>query len=100
MLSLREQRVALRGVAQQDFARRRESDVSSRAIEELNAEVLFERLNLQTHGRLSEEEVLRRLAEAKVFGYRREDDETEVFKICMRVSARLAEMPADFRANR
>src|SRR5260370_3143696 len=77
VLGLQEERVHLSSVAEQDLAGAGEGDVSSGAVEELNAEVVLERLDLEADGWLREEEMLGRLAEAEMLGHRKKDDQTE-----------------------
>ena len=56
--------------------------VCPRAIKELNAKVLFERLDLQAYCRLREIQFLGGLAKAEMFRYRSKDHKAEIVESC------------------
>jgi hypothetical protein len=82
LLSLYQKRLDPFKITPKRLSSRRQRDVSSHPIEELNAKVLLQRFDLETHGWLRLLQTFRRLAQAELFRNRPEDHETEVFEAC------------------
>lgn len=60
---------------------RSEGNAIGSAIEEADAEIVFERLDLERNGGLSKEKVFRCLAKIQMFGDGAKDLETEIFQL-------------------
>ena len=58
-----------------------ESDAIASAIEEADAEIVFESLDLKRNGGLGEKEMFRGLTEIQMFGNRAENLEAEIFQL-------------------
>ena len=69
-------------VLEQHRARRRQSGVRSRAIEELNAEIFFKSLDLQAYRGLRQVKLLGSFAKALLFRDGAEDNQAEIFETC------------------
>ena len=60
---------------------RSERDAIAGAVEETNAEIVFQCLHLQRDGRLREKKMLGGLAEIQMFGDRAKDFQTKIFQL-------------------
>lgn len=69
------------GVVEEQFALCGQGDMAAGAIEEADAQVFFERFDLQRDGGLGEKELLGGLAEAQVVGHGAEDLQPEVLEL-------------------
>src|SRR5260370_41687592 len=68
-------------VAEQEGSLRSKGDAIGGAIEEANAEIVFERFDLKRDGGLSKEKLFRRLAKIEMFCNGSKNLETEVFQL-------------------
>ena len=80
MLRLSEQRLNLFAIVKENFACSRKRDVGSSTIKELNANVLFQCLDLETHCGLRQVKLFGCLAKTELFRDCAEGYETEVFE--------------------
>jgi len=69
------------GVDEKKGSLRSEGDAIAGAIEEANAEIVFERFDLERDGGLCEEKVFGCLAKVQMFGNRAKDFETKIFQL-------------------
>jgi hypothetical protein len=72
-------RLDLPHVLQESGSSRRKTDIASNAIEESNAQTLFERLDLRSHGRLGEMELIRSPPEVQRIRDYTEDLQLKIF---------------------
>ena len=78
VFSLNEERIRLPRVSQEHLASLRQSNTRSGAIEELDADVFLQRLDLETDRGLRQVQFFRSLAKAVLFRNCPEDDQAEV----------------------
>ena len=80
LLRLNQERIRLPRVAQQNLAGRGQCDLRAGAIEELDADLFLQRLDLQADRVLGQIQLLGGLAKAALLGYGSENDQAKIFE--------------------
>jgi hypothetical protein len=78
MFSLDEERIRLLRISQKNLSRLRQRDLRAGAIEELDAKIFLQRLDLETHRGLRQIQLFRGLTKAALFRNCPEDYQAEV----------------------